>query len=77
MCTVCERSCGELCMENIFFIGRTTARQVINIVPAGFKPTIYICQGSALATRIMPVPDLLVPRTIYKLRGENCSKWQQ
>ena len=47
----------SLCMEHIFSIWWTTARQMINVVHPGFEPTLFICQGSALTTRIMHVPD--------------------
>ena len=45
--------CGKLClgMENVFFIGLTTARQMINVVPAGSEPAFFICQDSVLTTR--------------------------
>ena len=79
ICTVCEHSCcGKLCLGigNVFFIGWATARQVINMVPAGLEPT-FIFQCSALTTRILPVPDILVPRTINKTRGIFLSKQQQ
>ena len=63
--------CGKvcLCMENIFFTGWITARQMINIVPAGREPALFICQGSALTTRIMPVPDILVLKDHVQTEG--------
>ena len=55
-------------------IGWTTARQVINIlavVPVGFEATIFICQGSALTTRTLPVPNILVLKDHIQNRAVN------
>ena len=52
-----------------FFVRWTTARQVINMVAGGFEPALFICEGSALTTRIMPVPHILVLKDHVQTEG--------
>ena len=66
-----ERRRQHLQRANAEGFCRKLVSQIVNSVdvPAGFEPTLFICQGSALTTRIILAPDIPVLKDHIQIEG--------